>query len=1013
MTETQKILIVDDRPENLVALRHVLSHLDVEVVEASSGNEALTRTLSHDFSLAIFDVQMPGMDGYELAELVRGDPKTANLPVIFLTAAYGEAVQVFKGYEAGAVDYIVKPYDSAVLLAKVRVFLELHQAQKALGRRLFELAVSKERYQTLVATIPDIVYRIDTEGRFTFLNNAVVSLGYQPEELIGLPFTQIIHPADVENACARYVLPRYADKCTGDKEAPGLFDERRTGPRQTLSMEVRLLSQRTEKPVPAELNSGGAAVVVVEVSSSGLYSATEGRSPIFLGTVGVIRDVSERKEAESELSRYRRHLEALVQDRTAELTQANESLQQEISERRRAEAALAREKAELQATLYGIGEAVIATDAEGRVARMNPVAEQLTGWTEAEAVHRPLEEVFVILDEETRRQVQISVGSTLGTGFGDWLAGQALLVARDGSEVPIAEAGAPIFDAEGQPIGVVLVFRDQAEERLTRRLIEKRLALIEYAAEHTLDAFLTRALDDVETSSASSIGFFYVVAPGRKDVISHYWSSNTMLESGGQASLEDIDAARVWEDCVATKQAVIENNYAERLYMKGMPGGGVEITREMVVPVTREDRVVAIFGVGNKSEDYTEKDIEVVAWFADVTWEIHQRKKAEEQFRQSQKLESIGRLAGGVAHDFNNMLSVIIGYSEELLENLDTSDSLRDAAQEILMAGRHSATLTRQLLAFSRKQPLQPEVLDINQIVRDLEKMLHRLIGEDIQLTTVLADDLACVEVDPGQIEQVIMNLAVNARDAMPRGGKLTIETTGVTLDDARSTSHVSIVPGKYVLLAMTDTGCGMEAEVQAHLFEPFFTTKEKGKGTGLGLSTVYGIVKQSGGYIWVYSEPGQGTTFKVYLPQSQTEPGLKEDPVDVDMMLLKGAAILVVEDDPSLQKLIQLKLDGLGCKVSVAGNGEEALEMVQEHGLRPELLLTDVVMPGISGDVLAERLCSLLPELKVLFMSGYTDNTVIHLGSMKQGTPFIQKPFNLRDLKARIASLLTQDRKV
>ena len=319
MDEKQKILIVDDKKENLVALQQVLRDVDAEIVEATSGNQALKTTLVYDFSLAILDVQMPEMDGYELAELLRGDPKTANLPVIFMTAAYGEEIDVFKGYEAGAVDYIVKPYKPAVLLAKVCVFLDLQRAQKELARRVLELSASEERYRTLVTTIPDIVYRIDTDGRFTFLNDAVRSLGYSPEELIGLPFAEIVIPADVENVTRRFVLPRFAGKRTGDEGAPKLFDERRTGSRQTLTMEVRLVSRRAGRAVPGELHSGGRPVLTAEVNSSGLYGSIEGRPPSFLGTVGIIRDISQRKEAEDELSRYRQGLEKMVEEQTAEL----------------------------------------------------------------------------------------------------------------------------------------------------------------------------------------------------------------------------------------------------------------------------------------------------------------------------------------------------------------------------------------------------------------------------------------------------------------------------------------------------------------------------------------------------------------------------------------------------------------------------------------------------------------------------------------------------------------------
>jgi PAS domain S-box-containing protein len=386
---------------------------------------------------------------------------------------------------------------------------------------------------------------------------------------------------------------------------------------------------------------------------------------------------------------------------------------------------------------------------------------------------------------------------------------------------------------------------------------------------------------------------------------------------------------------------------------------------------------------------------------------LDERLAIQEQFQQVQKLESIGLLAGGVSHDFNNMLSVILGYGEELLDKLHEGDPLREAVEEIVSAGRRSADLTRQLLAFSRKQTLQVEVLDINAVVSNLEKMLRRLIGEDIALKTRFAEQLSRVKVDPGQIEQVILNLAVNARDAMPQGGKLTLETANVELDEHYAQNRVGVVPGQYVQLSVTDTGCGMDAATRERLFEPFFTTKDKGRGTGLGLSTVYGIVKQSGGNIWVYSEPGQGTTFKIYLPCT-TDAQTARAATQADASI-KGRAekILVIEDEPSLRKLCATILKRANYQVTAAANGGEALLLVEESKLRPDLVITDVVMPGMSGKVLVDRLKKLLPDLKVLYMSGYTDNAIVHHGVLDSGTPFIQKPFEKGDLERKTRELL------
>ncbi|MBN1866780.1 response regulator [Candidatus Sumerlaeota bacterium] len=353
------------------------------------------------------------------------------------------------------------------------------------------------------------------------------------------------------------------------------------------------------------------------------------------------------------------------------------------------------------------------------------------------------------------------------------------------------------------------------------------------------------------------------------------------------------------------------------------------------------------------------------------------------------------------------MLSVILGYGQYLVDELHAGDPLRECALEIVSAGNRSAALTRQLLAFSRRQTLQLEVLDVNDVLKNLEKMLRRLIGEDIEFVTRLAEDLRPAEVDPGQIEQVIMNLAVNARDAMPQGGTLTIETANADLDEYYAQDHPGIAPGEFVMLSITDTGCGMDEETMRRVFEPFFTTKQTGKGTGLGLSTVYGIVKQMGGSIWVYSEPGSGATFKVYLPRAHAEPLSKHVQTKKEGISGRGENILVVEDDPSLRKLCGRIMASLKYNATVVANGGEALLLVEEQGMRPDLLLTDVVMPGIGGRVLVDRLRRTLPNLKVLYMSGYTDDSIAQHGVLDPGTPFIHKPFTSRDLSIKISSLL------
>jgi PAS domain S-box-containing protein len=425
----------------------------------------------------------------------------------------------------------------------------------------------------------------------------------------------------------------------------------------------------------------------------------------------------------------------------------------------------------------------------------------------------------------------------------------------------------------------------------------------------------------------------------------------------------------------------------------------------LIVEWMREDGTATAVRVSGRavSDGGNGKTFELFA--EDVT----ERRALEQQLRQSQKMEAVGRLAGGIAHDFNNLLMVISGYSEFLLDRLGPEPALRAPAQEIANAAGRATSLTRQLLAFSRKQMLAPKILDLNGVITENLKMLTRVIGEDIDLVMVPSAALGAVRADAGQIEQVIMNLAVNARDAMPSGGKLTIETSNVSIDEELARFHPPLSPGNYVMLAISDTGAGMDSETQSRIFEPFFTTKGT-KGTGLGLSTVYGIVKQSGGYIWVYSEPGKGTTFKIYLPRvaestraaaqvalapelAATEPGTE--------------TILLVEDEANLRYLARQFLEKQGYRVIDAADGAVAMQVAVAHEGVIHLLLTDVIMPGMNGRELAQHILEIRPHVKVLYMSGYTENVIGRNGTLDAGVRLLQKPFTLHDLKSKVREVL------
>lgn len=422
--------------------------------------------------------------------------------------------------------------------------------------------------------------------------------------------------------------------------------------------------------------------------------------------------------------------------------------------------------------------------------------------------------------------------------------------------------------------------------------------------------------------------------------------------------------------------------------------------RELRRPDGRPVHVIeSAIGKFDKQGELTE----ILGYLIDET----ERRKTEQQLRQALKMEAVGQLATGISHDFNNLLGVINGYSEILLGNREIAEATRRQIQQILKAGQRAASLTHQLLAFSRKQVLQPKMLSLNLVLRDVDQTLLRLIGEDIEVRAELDPNLEAVKADPTQMEQVILNFCINARDAMPEGGKITIETANVEVDELLAGQHSPMKPGRYVRLAVSDTGTGMDKETLSHVFEPFFTTKGPEKGTGLGLATVYGIVKQSGGYVWAYSEPGQGATFSVYLPTATEEAGPSKQEAKPREIMRGSETILLVEDAAPLRDMTRELLEGSGYTVLEAADGKLAIEIADRYDGNIALLLTDVVLPKIGGPSLAERLLQRRSGMKVLYMSGYANAAIVDSGVLKPGTAFLQKPFAAKELAKKVRELL------
>lgn len=574
---------------------------------------------------------------------------------------------------------------------------------------------------------------------------------------------------------------------------------------------------------------------------------------------------------------------------------------------------------------------------------------------------------FELIHPEDRETVRKADEEAQRSGNGRTL--EYRLRHKDGTWLFLESTSSVILDAEGKPEKLVIVNRNITQRKAAEDALRSSEADFRSMVEH------------------APYGIY------RASVSGQFLQTNPALQRMlGYASAEDLRCQDLATD-IFLYPAEYQRMTEFLIFSEEIKDIETEWKRQDGTPITLRCSGRRINGANG-----------VPAYFEVFAEDVTEKRILEKQLRMAQKMEAIGRLSGGIAHDFNNHLGVIIGYSRVLKKALDGKDALCEHALEIEKAGQRAASLTKQLLAFSRQQVLTPTVLSLNTLALEMESMLPRLLGEDIAVSLALEPELDSVKADTSQIEQVIMNLAINARDAMPGGGKLKIRTANVEMDQRYTRSHPGSRPGNYVLLRVTDTGVGMDPGTLAHIFEPFFTTKEVGKGTGLGLATVYGIVKQSNGYIWVDSTPGQGTTFDIYLPRHSGEPAIEETKTDGAERLRGSENVLLVEDAGPLRKLAQTFLEAAGFRVWSAGCGEEALEVAARSGVNFDLLLTDVVMPGMNGRVLAEQLSPRQPGMGVLYMSGYTDSFIAGHGVLEPETYLVHKPFTEEQLirKAR-----------
>jgi PAS domain S-box-containing protein len=944
MTERQKILIVDDREENLFALEKILRETGADVIKATSGNEALAATLHYDLALAILDVHMPGMTGFELADHLRSDEKTRSLPIIFLTATFADEENAFRGYEAGAVDYIIKPFNPVILNGKVQAFLELAAYRKHLEDMVQERTSRLQQINRVLRGVRDV--------------NQLIVRAQDESSLI-------------REACTLLVLARgFAGTWIALTDQSGnMVDIAQDGFSEGGVFAADCLQSGTLPPCCEEARQRRGLIIMHDTEETcekcplcsgknttrGMVTSLE-YNGIVHGFMGIAVPSSLAVDEEEQ---------SLFQEAAGDIAYALYNMELKKESRAAAEA-LQHSEELFRAIFNNASVGINLMDRRGMLLEVNETLSGFLGYTPEEL--RTLNILDVTYPDDVTRSGEIQEAIIRGELENHRF--EKRYVRKDGTVLWATTEMSAIRDAEGNYRATVGVIRDITQSKISEEARIRLAAAVEQAAETVVITDAQGSIVYVNPAFELTTGY------AREEVLG---KSPRVLKSGHH---DDKFYKRFWETIT-----------------DGKIWTGHFINRKKDGTVFEEDASVSpIKNVSGKITNY-------VAVKRDITKEVSLQK----QLFQAQKMEAIGTLAGGIAHDFNNLLQVTLGYSDLLLTEKSKADKDYADLQKINQSARSGADLVRRLLTLSRKVEPNPVPMNLNHQVLHTEKLLRRTIPRMIDIRLELADDLARINADPAQIEQIIMNLSVNARDAMGEEGTLTIRTENADLDAEYYRARAEAEPGDYVLLSVTDTGSGIEAETQQHIFEPFYTTKGIGKGTGLGLAMVYGIVKQHGGHITCSSKVGKGTTFKVYLPSLSTE--IEEVAESLaEMPPLGTETALVVDDEEFVRELGRRVLAKSGYTVLVASGCEDALGIYRSKQDEISIIILDLMMPGMGGKDCLKEILKINPEAKVLIASGYSgDETTKHcLESGAKG--FVAKPYRAGVLLEQVRKTLDAD---